>query len=460
MYYKMQNLKTKYQNTLTTLLDLGILVAKSDEQAYIKKHNLNLVRLNNGAKLLTALSPRIDFSKSTININFTAGARFDPDKKSGLAHLLEHLFFDQKFDEFFAINQAMCNAGTTSDYTKFIFGGDVNFDYPTYALPAVIDKSFSIVKKLHGIADEFESTKSTIKNEIENYIANYDRRSIDAFKNYLFDKNSAWVINVLGTKHSLDLISKQDVLDFHKKYFGPANMLVYGLVESDAKQYQLLNSTLLKKITELDKAVELNSTDFIMSDIVNDQVKFNTGHLDKHTLEIKNQLITTYGYLKFKIPLQKNLERKALNIITTVLAQKVFELSRVAGLSYKINSSYFLTADDDFILYVSSVDGCDDWQAKFEKFKVFLSKILSQIDSFWPLFENELQMEKIRQVAVPISQSNVLNQAVHGLFIYDHLYDVDKNREAYRTIENTHIEYCLQLIKNLELNYFCVGDLK
>jgi len=411
---------------------------------------------------VSTISTRNDLKKASININFVAGSRYNPPKKEGLAHFLEHLMFSESFDEFFSLNQANNNAYTNSDAVRFVFTGDLNFDYPTYSVPAVIDKSFTLIHKLYGLDDDadFVSTRTTIKNEIENYQANYDRRCMDEFRDLIFHKQSSWVIENLGTRKSLDMITKQDILDYHKKYFGSQNMLVSALVEADKRQFDLLNKKLTEVTSNIDKDAHINTPEVLMYDTVNDSHKFNTGKVIKKSIDIKNGLITTIGYIKFNIPMKQGIEQKALYIIGNVLADKIFQLSRVEGLSYRVNSSYFQTVDDDFIVLVSSVDGNTDWDKKFAKFKNFVESFLNNTDKYQYLFKNELEMEKIRQLATPLSQASVLDYVVGGLKSYDHMRNVDIMLEQYRSITMDHVDYVLGQMKNITPNYLCVGDIK
>ena len=458
----MIDIKNRYQQRLKAFLDAGLLVPKTEEESYAKKHNINLGRFKNGAKYVSTISTRDDLKKASVNINFAAGSRYNPIKKDGLAHFLEHLMFSESFDEFFSLNQASINAYTNSDVVRFVFVGDLNFDYPTYSLPAVIDKSFTLIHRLYGLDDDadFISTRETIKNEIENYQANYDRRCMDTFRELIFHKQSSWVIQNLGTKKSLDRITKQDILDYHKKYFGSQNILVSALVEADKRQFDMLNKKLTDIASAVDKEANENTPEVLMYDVINDSHKFNTGKVIKKSLDIKNGLITTIGYIKFTIPMKQGVEQKALYIVGNVLADKIFQLSRVEGLSYRVNSSYFQTVDDDFIILVSSIDGNTDWDKKFAKFKNFVENFLNNTNKYQYLFKNELEMEKIRQLATPLSQAAILDYVTGGLRNYDHMRNVDIMLEQYRAITMNHVDYVLGQMKNLTPNYLCVGDIK
>lgn len=171
----------------------------------------SVVRLQNGLRLLhiPTASPISHFG-----ILINAGTRDEASAHSGLAHFVEHTIFKgtKKRTAFRVINRMEnvggdLNASTSKEETDF-YASFLSPDYPR-AVELLADIFFNSTFP----EKELEKEKSVIFEEINYYNDSPTEIIFDDFESLVF-QNHPMGRNILGTKDSVQDISRKDILDF------------------------------------------------------------------------------------------------------------------------------------------------------------------------------------------------------------------------------------------------------
>lgn len=177
----------------------------------------------------------------------------------GVAHFLEHKMFEQKNGvdpfTFYSNNGASANANTSYYKTTYLFDGPNNIEDNLNFLLDYVQDAY--------ITDEnVEKEKGIIIQEYEMYQDNpYSRGYECLLKNAFINDPIRYPI--VGTKNSINSITKEDLYKCYNTFYHPSNMflVVTGNVDvdniisivknnQDGKKYHKANSINIKKIDE------------------------------------------------------------------------------------------------------------------------------------------------------------------------------------------------------------------
>lgn len=192
--------------------------------------------LSNGLVVITAQ----ERSSPTVSIQvwYKVGSKDDPDKRSGFAHLFEHLMFkstknmpDEKMDRLTEDVGGWNNASTSDDVTNYY--EVVPSNYLETLLWAEADRMSSL-----NVTDKnFPSERDVVKEEFNTGVLAppYGRLF------YAIDKLSYSVHPykrpTIGSKEDLDAANIEDVRAFHKTFYRPDNAVL--IVVGDFEQQQV-----------------------------------------------------------------------------------------------------------------------------------------------------------------------------------------------------------------------------
>ncbi len=158
---------------------------------------------------------------------FPAGSADEPPGKSGIAHFLEHLIFKGtekisggEFSKIIARNGGRENAFTSYDFTGY---------YQNLA-----SDRLELVMEL--FADRMENLKITeedVRNERQVILEERNSR-VDNDPNALFGEQMAaaqylaspYGRPVIGWRHEMEQLSRQDALDWYRAYYAPNNAIL------------------------------------------------------------------------------------------------------------------------------------------------------------------------------------------------------------------------------------------
>ena len=175
-----------------------------------------------------------------VDVRYEVGSREDPPGKAGIAHLVEHLMFQQRPDGpdtkplMHSINQiaTFWNAYTNWDSTHYML----------YSRAELLDAMLKI-EAMHLYfgcqtisEDEFLREREVVRNEIRQRGGTAEGQIPQLVMSSVYPKGHAYERMIGGDDMQLSTITLQDTCDFIKKYYVPerATVLVAGGVEVDS----------------------------------------------------------------------------------------------------------------------------------------------------------------------------------------------------------------------------------
>ncbi|MGZ9809241.1 M16 family metallopeptidase [Pseudoroseicyclus sp. H15] len=158
---------------------------------------------------------------------YRAGSADEPIGYSGVAHFLEHLMFKAtdtmesgEFSSVVAANGGSDNAFTSYDYTAYF--QRVAAD----RLPLMMQMESDRMNNLRLTEDEIETERNVILEErstrVDNNASALAREQIMASQ-YL---NHRYGVPVIGWRHEMEELTRQDALDWYNLYYSPNNAIL------------------------------------------------------------------------------------------------------------------------------------------------------------------------------------------------------------------------------------------
>jgi predicted Zn-dependent peptidase len=193
------------------------------------RHTLHYEELGNGLRLLVIEMPESPVCVGTVG--FAVGGRYEPEDRSGISHLLEHLLFRGDGGSS-RVNAIRRMGGSVNALT----GYELTYYYFT-VLPRHFDDSLSA---LIGMALGPDFDGNDLKKEREVVLEELARGKNDPRALALFSlvrrifPSSPLKNLVIGTKRSVRSISLDDLYRFHDAYYTPSNMVVICAGRLDA----------------------------------------------------------------------------------------------------------------------------------------------------------------------------------------------------------------------------------
>lgn len=193
----------------------------------LREEGLYYGKLSNG---LTVLLKEDHSSRVTaVNVYVRAGSRNEPERIGGISHLIEHLIFkgtEQRpvgaIAREIEARGGEINAYTTQDET--VYWAVVPSTETNTAADVLLDGVFNA----RFDPDEVEKEREVVLEEL--------RRSLDSPPRRLYDllSRTAYALHpyarpVLGRQESLESITREDLLAYHKKWYVPGNVIVVAV---------------------------------------------------------------------------------------------------------------------------------------------------------------------------------------------------------------------------------------
>ncbi len=176
---------------------------------------------------------------------YKVGAADETPGQSGIAHLLEHLMFkgtkknpDDTYSQFVVRHGGNENAFTSNDQTAY---------HQTIAkehLPQIMAMEADRMTNLVLDEAEFLAERSVVIEEREQRVGNNPSAKLGEAMTAALYQNHPYGKPVIGWRHEIEDLQRQDVLDFYDKWYGPQNaiLLVAGDVEP-AEIFELAKQT-------------------------------------------------------------------------------------------------------------------------------------------------------------------------------------------------------------------------
>lgn len=287
------------------------------------------------------------------------GTKHESQFPGGIAHFIEHMLFK---------GTAMTDAKTLAERMDAI-GGEVNAyttkEYTCYTIKTLRRYETEAMNLLLEMMfhsnfpeDEIERERQVILEEIK---MTEDDAEDDIFEtlHHAAHEGSAYEMSILGTKQTLNKITRDTLIEFHQSFYQPSNM-----VFSYAGQDALPHIEKLKQLTN-SHSVNIPQADY----------KFKAVQLQKVAKEMEQaHLLMSYDGVSYHHELYD-----AFEILSAMLGESVSSLlfSRIReelGLCYNIYTT--LDSYDNggvFSIYV----GCDD-----SNIEAVQLEIVQQIEQF------------------------------------------------------------------------------
>lgn len=324
-------------------------------------------KLKNGLKVI--MIQRKSVPIISLSIWFKCGSKCDPLSKSGAAHFLEHLAFlnhKQVFSDYLEEIGADKNAFTSINAICFyeIFPKDclekvLSFESQRLGSLVIDDKAFQNEKK--SILEERVLTVdgSTGGQLRESFLANAFNRQIGG-------------IDVIGWKHEISSITKDDLVSFYKKWLVPNNAFIIMVGDFEKESAQKM----LKKYFENIPSADLPKLTY-----------FEDQNPTEKLIQFKSVKMNPSAYVRYlyKLPfLSKNNLRKAiaLDLALEVLRQPSLFIHGILKQMSNLVASFSFLYLENFYQYdcliasfgVSSIDKLDQVEASWNYFKKRIAK--------------------------------------------------------------------------------------
>ncbi len=192
-------------------------------------------RLDNGLQVL--LQPDTSAPVLCFETWFAVGSRHEKLGKTGLAHLLEHLMFNEtshhphgEYDRLLEAAGAENNAATYLDWTYYMVNA------PSEALPLVIELESDRMQHLVLREDHVARERDVVANERRQTVDD----DVDGKLNELLYTNSfsrhAYRFPTIGTMADIQGLTTDDCRRFYETYYAPNNatLVVVGDVDTEA----------------------------------------------------------------------------------------------------------------------------------------------------------------------------------------------------------------------------------
>ncbi|MDR2107206.1 MAG: insulinase family protein [Holosporaceae bacterium] len=207
------------------------------------KYNLVDFELSNGLKVICIekkTAPVIFFS-----IWYKCGSKCDAPSKSGVAHYLEHMAFVSDEMEFSNILEdvgAEKNAFTALNAICF------HETIPKDHIETVFFHEAKRMVRLHIEDQVFQSEKSAILEERAMRIDNNPDGELQECETANIFNRKVGGIGIIGWRHEIESLTKEDLYKFHEKWFAPNNAVVIISGDFDLKKIKTLAEKYFGKI--------------------------------------------------------------------------------------------------------------------------------------------------------------------------------------------------------------------
>ncbi len=215
------------------------LPAAADEPQRRGLFNAETFTLKNGLRGAVIVNRRAPVALHMIW--YRAGAIDEPPGKSGIAHFLEHLLFkgtktlkSGEFSRIVAANGGRENAFTSWDYTGYY--QFVARDRLPRMMEIEADRMANLVLSEDDVVQErrviLEERRSRIEGRPSSILWEQARRAL-----YL---NHGYGRPIIGWMHEMAQLSRQDALDFYKRFYGPGNAVLVVAGDVDPAEVRRL----------------------------------------------------------------------------------------------------------------------------------------------------------------------------------------------------------------------------
>lgn len=422
-----------------------------DNKVFEKLPDLVYKEFNNG--LRAVFLPNSQSRSFSAKILLNAGAIHQNPTKRGLAHFVEHLMFrsTEKFKDKEELTQYeqdfnLSYNGYTSDTEQSYY---VSSDLDEEATNAAANFLSQIV--LHPKLEEkyIEIEKQIVLAEKEAGDSQPSQVVWDAFANHFYDNaHPLSGGSVIGEKEAIAAYTHADVLEFHSKYFTPANMILVMSGGVNLERMQVLAEKYF--VTKAQGTWQQNPFTqrgriFVETD-TNWQREFN--HID-----------TSLGfYFSWQdIPLFSK-EQYAIKIIEHAISTRIFlDLREKQGLAYYVGFNHMNMLHGRFIYMNAEFS-----KKNYVKGRKYLEEYMQNLGSL-SLSEAEFKraMRKLKSTRWADNVHSIASFAASNLFNYGSLTSPEYTHETLQSVTLDFVNNLMpKLFENRKLESIVVGPIQ
>src|SRR5580698_5014466 len=174
-----------------------------------------------------------------INLAYHVGSRFEEPKRTGFAHLFEHLMFmgtrrapTKAFDAWMEAAGGYNNADTSEDHTEFYDVG------PPTSLPLLLWLEADRLRDLGPLMtqEKLDAQREVVRNERRQTTENQPYGKVElVLPELLFPEGHPYHHPVIGSHEDLEAATVDDVKAFFQKWYDPANASLVVAGDFDPK---------------------------------------------------------------------------------------------------------------------------------------------------------------------------------------------------------------------------------
>ncbi len=221
------------------LAALAVLAACPDKpRQSVFTHSEVRGKLPNGLRFV--IMPDTTTTQVEVDVRYEVGSREDPQGKAGIAHLVEHMMFQQRPDG----PETAPLMASIGQLTTF-FNAYTNWDTTHYMMASRSEQLDALLKieamrmyfRCQTVSEEeFLREREVVRNEIRQRGGTAEGRIPDLVLAEVYPKGHAYARMIGGDDANLTSITLKDTCDFMQKYYTPdrATVIVAGGVDVDA----------------------------------------------------------------------------------------------------------------------------------------------------------------------------------------------------------------------------------
>lgn len=208
-------------------------------------------KLNNGMQVVVIEDHRAPVV--THMVWYRVGSADEQAGKSGIAHFLEHLMFKGtnamapgEFSEIVAANGGQENAFTSYDYTGYY--QKVSADRLALMMKLEADRMKNLILSEEEVLPERDVIIEERNARVENSPSALLREQRNAIQFF----NHRYGVPTIGWRHEMEKLTRQDALDFYKKYYAPNNAILIVAGDTTPEEVRALAQEYYGKRTPSD----------------------------------------------------------------------------------------------------------------------------------------------------------------------------------------------------------------
>lgn len=217
--------------SLVAFFTVALFAAAQAQDVKVEKY-----KLDNGITVI--LHEDHSLPVGAINLWYRVGSKDEPAKRSGFAHLFEHLMFmgtqrvpGNKFDTIMESAGGSNNASTSSDRTNYFSSG------PAQLLPTLLWLDADRLEDLSRTMDQekLDKQRDVVRNERRQSYENrpYGMAELE-LQGMMYPEGHPYHIPVIGTHEDLEAATVDDVNGFFDAHYVPNNMSLCVAGDFDA----------------------------------------------------------------------------------------------------------------------------------------------------------------------------------------------------------------------------------